>query len=214
LVCTSRKDGRFAWGGESYCGGYYEFTPPINPSKVRWVEEEIRITKDEFRLWHDGSIDALGGFCNNPIDGVDTWRIAGYREFTQDIYIDDFWITVYSRPPDTPPRPSGPSHGDFGKKLTYTIYTYDPDDDPVFFMWEWGDGSTSDWIGPSNSGDMSTASHIWSSTGNFSVRVKAKDTYEYESDWSDPIYVVIPRNRAWFNFIDLFPLIQKILNLF
>jgi hypothetical protein len=63
---------------------------------------------------------------------------------------------------------------------------------------------------------MSTAKHSWSE-GSYSIRVKAKDIYEEESDWSEPLTVTMPRNRAingfFLRFLEQFPILQKILNL-
>ena len=137
LVLIHRKTGQVRWGGDSYCGGYYEFSPQINPSTSRWIEEEVRVKTDEFRLWHDQSTDALGGYCNDPINGVDTWRISNYPSITQSFYIDDFWITEYNLPPEIPTDPD-PSDGEIdvdinsdlswncsdgdGENLTFDVY--------------------------------------------------------------------------------------------
>jgi hypothetical protein len=220
LVEVHRNSERMRWGSDGYCGGFYEFTPSIYPSTIKWIEEEGRVILDEFRYWHDNSIDALGGYCNAPVNGVSHWQIAPYRESNQNFYIDDFWITVYSRPPDTPQKPSGQTSGKVGVKYTYTTYTYDPDDDQVYYKWEWGDGTYSSWIGPHDSGEMATAKHSWSE-GSYSIRVKAKDDFEYESDWSEPLTVTMPRNRAintpFLNFLqnhpNLFPMLRHLLRL-
>ena len=63
-------------------------------------------------------------------------------------------------------------------------------------MFDWGDGTDSGWIGPYTSGDISNATHIWTKSGNYHVKVKAKDEFGAESYWSDPLSVSIPKNRA------------------
>ena len=214
LGTIHRRPGEIRWGHDFL----YQFDPPISPSSTRWVEEEVRVTPDELRIWHDNNIDALGGYYNYPVDGIDHWGIGCYREYNQDFYIDDFWITVYNHPPDTPQRPSGTTNGRAGKVYTYTTYTNDPDEDQVYYKWEWGDGTYSGWLGPHDSGEMSTATNSWSE-GSYSIRVKAKDDFDYESDWSEPLIVTMPRTKAtsyslllWF--LERFPLLERLLNFY
>lgn len=41
-------------------------------------------------------------------------------------------------------------------------------------MWDWGDGTHSDWLGPYNSGDMASGNHSWGAMGAYQIKVKAK----------------------------------------
>jgi len=50
-------------------------------------------------------------------------------------------------------------------------------------MFDWGDGTYSEWLGPFPSGTSAEGSHAWGEAGNYDVRVKAKDDYG-ESSWS------------------------------
>jgi len=95
-------------------------------------------------------------------------------------------------PPDTPDEPSGETNGKINTKYTYTTSTVDPDGDQVYYMWNWGDGSQSSWLGPYDSGDEATADHTWTTKGDYSIKVKAKDINDAESDWSDPLPVTMP----------------------
>jgi hypothetical protein len=97
LACIHRRSGQIRWGG-SNCDddNYYEFSPQIDPTNSRWMEEEIRVTPSELQLYHDDSIDAVGGYCMNPINGANYWSISAFRKETQSFYIDDFWIIEYS----------------------------------------------------------------------------------------------------------------------
>lgn len=216
LVCVHRRPGQIRWGSDGHCGGYYEFYPPINPSTTNWVEEELRIKVEEFRILHAGVIDALGGYCKTPVGGVSTWCIRNYREFTASLFIDDFWITIFNFPPDTPEKPSGRTEGIRGEELTYTTYTYDPDDNQVLYKWDWGDGTYSNWLGPHDSGDLTSAFHSWE-VGSYNIRVKAKDIHEYESEWSDSLTVTIKKgksrviNTPFINFLQQYPNLFSIL---
>ena len=48
--------------------------------------------------------------------------------------------------------------------------------------------------GPFESGEVINVSHIWTSKGEYNIRVKAKDIEEYESEWSDPLTVSMPKS--------------------
>ena len=93
--------------------------------------------------------------------------------------------------------------GELARKIkeeyTYTTSTTDPDDDKVYYMWDWGDGTFSDWIGPYNSGIECSASHIWNDRSSYSIKVKAKDENGLHGPWSDPLSVSMPKNKQLIN---------------
>ena len=96
-----------------------------------------------------------------------------------------------NNPPLTPNQPKGPSEGEVGIEYTYSSNTTDPDGDEIYFLFDWGDGTNSSWIRNIQFGYSINASHIWHEKGNFKVKVKAKDVYGLESNWSEPLYVEI-----------------------
>lgn len=98
--------------------------------------------------------------------------------------------TNLSNPPEIP-NISGPINGEIGRVYFYSTSTNDPDDDQVFYMFDWGDGEVSGWIGPYSSGDDASAGHKWAAEGNYEIKVKAKDDHGAQSDWSDPIIIYI-----------------------
>ena len=99
-------------------------------------------------------------------------------------------VTGDNSAPNIPLKPSGPISGLKNKQYTYSTSTTDPDGDQVYYFWDWGDGKTTGWLGPYNSGQLST-SHKWTSRGTFLVKVKAKDIYGVESGWSATLSVTI-----------------------
>jgi len=101
---------------------------------------------------------------------------------------------IQSDPPNKPTKPSGKSSGIIPfVKYTYSTSTDDPDGDMVRYLFDWGDETTS-WTGYFNSGETAKASHRWRGFGPYEIRVKAKDIYGYESDWSDSLPVTKPNN--------------------
>ena len=112
-------------------------------------------------------------------------------------------------PPDKPSRPEGPSSGEPGGSLTYLTSISEPDGEHIYYLFNWGDGSDTGWIGPKNSDETCEASHSWASEGTYKIKVKAKDINGMESGWSDPLSVNIPKNRNKMLFH--YPFILKLL---
>jgi len=96
--------------------------------------------------------------------------------------------------PNKPLILSGISRGKPGEEYKYSTNTTDPENDNIFYLFDWGDGAISDWLGPYNSGEICEISHIWNKEGSFSIRVKAKDSNGVESGWSDPLTINMPKN--------------------
>jgi len=120
-------------------------------------------------------------------------------------------------PPEKPLTPSGPYNGKTREEIVYQSQAIDPQDDQIHYLFSWGDGTDSGWLGPVSSGETFEASHTWKRRGIFEVRARARDTKGLESEWSDPLLVTIPRERAVNNgfFISflknhphLFPILQ------
>jgi len=103
----------------------------------------------------------------------------------------------------------GSTTGKAGQRYYYTSSAEDPEEDPIYYMFDWGDGNFSDWIGPYPSGGTGTESHTWEEPGDYEIRVKAKDTRGLESGWSDPFPITMPRNRLLY-----YPLLKYILERF
>ena len=126
-------------------------------------------------------------------------------------------IAEESQAPLKPDRPSGSTNGSTGKEYTYTTSTTDPENDDIYYMFDWGDGKKSAWLGPYDSGTTVSAKKTWSKKGTYDIKAVAKDTHGKVSEWSDPLSVTIPRNRAIDNpllrFFEAHPLSFKILQL-
>jgi len=136
-------------------------------------------------------------------------------------YLTFFDAFLLNQVPAIPNKPEGPSSGEPNKEHTFTTITIDPDDDKVYYMWRWGDGTYSEWLGPFNSDETAPATHKWSDAATYGIRVKSKDIYDSETDWSEKFYFNVEKSRAFnrpfFNFLEshpnLFPLLQQLLGL-
>lgn len=89
---------------------------------------------------------------------------------------------MIDRPPNTPSI-TGPAQGKPGVAYLYTFTSTDPDGDLVYYYIDWGDGQTSEWMGPYQSGATATATHQWAEQGTYTIKAKAKDVFDVESDW-------------------------------
>lgn len=123
------------------------------------------------------------------------WQIVVWDNYNESTTgpIWDF-TTRINNPPNVPDKPTGPSNGSRGVEYTFFTRTTDPDDDQVFYKWDWGDGNISEWIGPFIHDTQASACYKWHKSGDFKLRVKAKDIVNSESNWSEAkdIHVVKP----------------------
>jgi len=94
----------------------------------------------------------------------------------------------YNNPPYTPSKPSGPSSGSVGITYNFSVKpTTDPDGDKISsYIWDWGDGRTT------NPGKVN-ASHYWITSGTYLVSVKAVDEHGAVSSRSPILYVNITK---------------------
>jgi hypothetical protein len=150
------------------------------------------------------------GFIHRPQEG---------SSFDIEIRVDDafFGIIEKNHPPEKPTI-NGPNKGQPGKEYTYTAVASDPDNDMIYYIWDWGNGNTSSSI-LQDSGTVSSVNYTWEYEGTYEVRVKARDYKKVESEWSDPIEVSIPKNKPintpFLDFLEnhpyLIPLLRKLL---
>jgi agmatine deiminase len=125
--------------------------------------------------------DASGRAENHPYIGE-----AGAHVFTA------IGEVPQNNAPAQPQRPSGQVDGKVGTMYLYSTQTTDADGDQVYYLWDWGDGNFSEWLGPFASGAGASTQHAWASKGTYLVRVKAKDVVGAESNWSEPLSISMP----------------------
>jgi hypothetical protein len=145
-----------------------EFTYPAGcdsgphvPGKGDWV-------------WNEE--DGWGELCNHSAFDVN-WNIRAK--------------VIISEPPTVPQQPQGPMQGVVGQVYSFSTNSSDPEGGGVLYQWDWGDNSTSDWLGPFASGELAIAFHSWTTGGSYEIKVRAKDLHDAMSNWSEPLGIAI-----------------------
>jgi len=100
-----------------------------------------------------------------------------------------------STPPEKPSTPVGKTPAVWFIEYSYTSSTTDPESEQIYYLFDWDDGSGSEWLGPYDSGQVVTAHHAWTELGTYEVRVKAKDVWGAGSPWSEPLIVTVTDNN-------------------
>lgn len=134
------------------------------------------------------------------------WDYFRWPDDTEQHRIDFYFIglsatlnisAIINDAPITPSKPFGPNVGNPSKDYWFNTSTFDPNEHEIYYMFDWGDGDTSGWLGPYESNETIESTHFWHiwETGPFQIRVKAKDRYDSESEWSEPHEIIIEKSR-------------------
>jgi outer membrane protein assembly factor BamB len=98
--------------------------------------------------------------------------------------------------PTAPTEPSitGETEGQYGESYEYTFMATDPENQDIWYLIEWGDGTSDGWLGPYPSGEDIAVSHVWEEENTYTIRARAKDTMDVESPWG-ALEVTMPVNQ-------------------
>ena len=113
--------------------------------------------------------------------------------------ISGHW-TILTTAPEKPNIPMGSTTIKKDIEYTYTTRTIDEEEDQIYYQFDWGDGTCSDWLGPYNSNVNVSTSHTWYEKGTYEIKVLAKDEHGLESDWSDPLRISVTENKVTHKF--------------
>jgi len=187
--------------------------------------DKTHMSLEEFTDWLN---DHFPGLHHIPLDPIETFGDTLFFDSinTSNNLNSNFSCNLYqyydrkpgdNTPPDVP-LIVGPKTGKTGVNYTFTISSTDLDNDKISYYIDWGDGTMTEWTDYKKSGDQLNISHVWNTIGSYTLKVKAKDTLDSESDWSYS-KIMMPRIGLYTHRIrsilgDIpfsFPLILKIL---
>lgn len=106
--------------------------------------------------------------------------------------INAYNALIYDNKPETP---NGPNSGKVGEEYTYTTIIDYANDEPLYYLWDFGDGIQHDWIGPIASNEPCVQTYVWDKEGTYHIRVKVKDEVGGESQWSNTLQISMPKNN-------------------
>ena len=188
-----------SWSMDTSHDGGYIFVAAKNYGGLAAPKDQLWLVKTD----SDGNVvrsQTFGGakidrgyYVNKTSDGG--YIIAGRTESFGHGGSDGWIIKLASfdnQKPNKPDTPSGKKRGKVGTEYIYSSKTSDSDGDQVYYLWDWGDGNNSGWLGPYDSGTTITVNHTWTLEGTYQIKVKAKDVWGAESNWSDPLSVKMP----------------------
>lgn len=181
--------------GYGYAGiahSYFTLAKDIDYDKIRYSFD-----------WGDGTSSTTAPVESGCVESAPhTWVRAGRYQIKANAidikgassgWTDLMIVTISDNdPPDSPILPSGPTSGRRMATYRYATSANDPDGDPVKYVFDWGDETTS-WTGLDfiDSGKRESVSHKWSQAGTYQVKAMALDDKGATSGWSNSLIINI-----------------------
>ena len=117
------------------------------------------------------------------LESGDNYSIAIYS-LANISFSNEFTIIYMNCPPEAPSI-SGEENPKVRRLHEYTACAVDLEGDDVSYLFDWGDGTTSGWTEFVSSGTEVEKRHFWLLSGEYTIRVQAKDEYGDLSEWSE-----------------------------
>jgi hypothetical protein len=154
---------------------HYVESVEVYKNEIQIIDEDYnnQPTSDTFTLTF--TIDAVAG---------DVLKVEARDNFNdkteKSIIVTD---NAENNPPSNPTI-TGEINGKAGIEYGYSFTSSDPDGDDIYYCIQWEDESGVICIGPFPSSIEQYATHIWTEEGEYTVKVKARDTKGAESEWA------------------------------
>ena len=180
-----------------YAAAYYTGRLASDPPGVMAPPVLLKAGEATYNLIDSYGRNRWGDYSLCSLDPVKQtlWTIQEYAHSHNDTGVNRWgtWIgeLAFNQPPLIPTVPDGPDEGITGVSCSFTTCTTDPEEEDVFYRFDWGDGNIGDWLGPFPSGTIGTGAHAWVDAGVFEVRAQAKDVMGGQSAWSEPHMITV-----------------------
>ena len=157
---------------------------PDEYNKIRIVDCDIDYNTQGITIASSTNMRLIYvNFTNQFCGGNDT-KFSGCNASTIDIFLMEPSCNVA---PNVTNIPSGPTLGDPNVSYNFSVCTNDSNGDQFLYQFDWGDGNFSDWLGYYESNESINTSHTWTNHGEYYIRARAKDVFNNDSNWSDPL---------------------------
>jgi VCBS repeat protein len=146
-------------------GNYEQFLIQTLPNSPEGHGDDLReggLSPGDFN--HDGKMDFIAG----GVQGAIRLFINNYQQF----------------PPVAPLIEGKNREIEADIAYDYSFISKDINEDDIYLLIEWGDDTSTDWIGPYESSEKIIVSHTWNEKKSYTIRAKVKDSHGQESEWS------------------------------
>jgi hypothetical protein len=195
----------------------------INVDYTFWTDPVTDSSGDSLYCrwdWDDGNItEWLGPYpSGTTIYASHAWEDAGVYDIRAKLkgnggesnWSEPLTITIVQNEPPSTPLITGPSEGKPGIIYTYEFMATVNEGDTISYYIDWGDNTSSGWLGPYLSGAEQTVNHSWAKKGTYIIKIKAMDCLGIESGWGTlkvkiPKSYNIPLLQFWMMLLGRFP---------
>jgi hypothetical protein len=152
------------------------------------------------------------------------WKIVAWDQDHNTMAGPTWHFTTFNNPNKPPNLPTitGPAKGKPNTIYRFTVTATDPDvnDTMLEGFIDWGDNTTTNWIGPYHASEPFSVTHSWDTQDTFAVKVKIRDQHGAESGWAT-LDIKIPTDYGmthpflqWLfdHFPNAFPLLRHLLS--
>jgi hypothetical protein len=150
----------------------------VLPGESRGIEYRAKIGDGcdcDVKYWNDVTATGVND-SEEPVVGTDQVWVR--------------WLCCENKAP-VAPTILGETLLNIEDKGSFSAVTTDPDNDDIYYLFDWGDGTDSGWIGSFDSGSICTYDHYWIESDIYEIKVKAKDKNGAESSFSPVLKVQI-----------------------
>ena len=177
--------------------------------EIDFPDIEINAGSIHYIVWYQrggGNDDAFKWFLDdeNSYQNGTSWYYEGEiwnLIETINPNVGDFCFKTYgfTDNPMKPDIPYGTNETLPFDEQTFTTTSTDPNDNDLFYKFDWDDGTETEWLGPYKSNEVVESSHHWVTQGIYNIKVITKNINELYSQWSNPLIIGIPERAEGIN---------------
>lgn len=189
FLCALSSDGDFIWETQ--------LVSDINPYQFLYIISEPSIGEDgTIYITTDGSYQELKSIHNE----------FGYL------------YAINKQNPSPAPGTlsiAGENNGKVRVEYNYSFKATSPTGDDIYYVINWGDGTFEQEVGPFNSDEEITVSHVWDEVDSYVISARAKSLDDLCGPWKSFSVTITPKNKEilgalYLSFLEQFPSLPKL----